>query len=111
MDSIFSALESLVLTEPLAKSTLHSKLELQGKNVAFTGTLPSVARADAKQILEKHFKCKVQSAVTGTTDILIVGDYQQTTSKLQSAKKKNKDIRIVYDEEFMSIIQPYLDTD
>ena len=59
-------------------------LDLNGKQVVFTGTL-EIKRAEAKKLAEKA-GATVKSGVSGTTDILVAGE--KAGSKVAAAKAK-----------------------
>ncbi|TYP92690.1 DNA ligase (NAD+) [Fodinibius salinus] len=58
--------------------------KLEGKTFVLTGSLPSLTRKEATEIIEKHGG-KVTSSVSGNTDYLLAGD--SPGSKLDKAKE------------------------
>ncbi len=71
----------LNFTEPRAAS---SDGPLKGLSVVLTGTLPTLSRAKATELIEQAGG-KVGSAVTGKTSFLVAGE--EAGSKLEKAKK------------------------
>ena len=65
-----------------ASSNISKKLE--GKTFVVTGTLPSLSRDEAKELIHK-FAGKVSSSLSKNTDYLVVGE--NAGSKLAKAKK------------------------
>lgn len=80
------------------KETLDSIFS--GKTVVLTGTLPTLSRKQAQELLEKH-GAKVSSSVSKQTDFVLYGD--EAGSKLEKAKKLN--INLLTEEEFFSMIE------
>lgn len=78
----------------LRKHGLNFKVEqdrqaskkLEGKNFVLTGSLPSLTRKEATQLIEKHGG-KTTSSVSGNTDFLLAGD--SPGSKYDKAKELN----------------------
>ncbi len=69
--------------EPLLESQ-HRDSTLAGKTVVITGTLPSMTRDEAKQLLQAA-GAKVTGSVSAKTDYLLAGD--KAGSKLAKAEK------------------------
>lgn len=93
------------------KRLLESGIELQaparmaespiaGKTFVLTGSLASMTRSEAKEIIEK-LGGKVSSSVSSGTDYLVVGE--SPGSKL--AKAREKGVSILTEEEFLKLIQ------
>jgi len=93
------------------KRLLESGIELQaparmaespiaGKTFVLTGSLASMTRSEAKEIIEK-LGGKVSSSVSSGTDYLVVGE--SPGSKL--AKAREKGASILTEEEFLKLIQ------
>lgn len=72
-----------------------------GKNIVFTGSLKSMSRGIAKEIISKKFGGNVQSTLTKTTNFLILGE--DAGSKLQKAFEI-PGIKILKEEDFLSLI-------
>ncbi|BAY82424.1 DNA ligase, NAD-dependent [Calothrix parasitica NIES-267] len=71
-----------VETRPAASSNINKKLE--GKTFVVTGTLPSLSRDEAKELIQK-FAGKVSNSISKNTDYLVVGE--NAGSKLTKAEK------------------------
>ncbi len=79
--------------EELASNTL------EGKTIVLTGTLPTLSRKDASELIEKHGG-KTSSSVSKKTDYVLAGE--SAGSKL--TKAQNLGIQILDEEGFLSII-------
>ncbi|MCX4084348.1 NAD-dependent DNA ligase LigA [Rickettsia hoogstraalii] len=73
---------------------------LTGKIVVFTGSLPTISRAEAKVTAEK-LGAKVAASVSSNTDLVIAG--LDAGSKLKKAKELN--IKIIDEEEWLALIK------
>jgi DNA ligase (NAD+) len=73
---------------------------LDGQTFLFTGTLPTLKRNDAEQMVEEHGG-KLVGSVSSKLNYLVVGE--EAGSKLEKAKKINS-IRILSEEQFLSLI-------
>ncbi len=71
-----------VETQPAAASQVNQKLA--GKTFVVTGTLPSLSRDEAKELIQK-FAGKVSNSISKSTDYLVVGE--NAGSKLEKADK------------------------
>ena len=71
-----------VEAQPAASSNISKKLE--GKTFVVTGTLPSLSRDEAKELIQK-FAGKVSNSISKNTDYLVVGE--NAGSKLTKAEK------------------------
>ena len=69
---------------PEGKSTAASQLPLQGKVFVLTGALPTLAREQAKEMIERAGG-KVTNSVSRKTDYLIAG--HEAGSKLAKARE------------------------
>ena len=76
-----------------------SESPIAGKTFVLTGTLSSMTRSRAKELIER-LGGKVSSAVSGATDYLVVG--QSPGSKL--AKAREKGVAILSEEDFLKLI-------
>jgi DNA ligase (NAD+) len=74
--------------------------ELKGKTFLFTGTLSSLTRSEAKNLVEKKGG-KVLSSISSNLDYLVVGE--NPGSKLAKAREKN--ITIINEKEFLDLIR------
>ncbi len=68
----------------VAEPPQTQSLSLSGKTIVITGTLPSLTRTEAKELIQKAGG-KVTSAVSSKTDYLLVGD--DPGSKLKKAQE------------------------
>jgi len=82
-----------------AKSNEQKSSSLEGKKFVLTGSLPSLTRNEASEIIEKHGG-KTVSSVSGNTDYLLAGE--SAGSKLDKAKKL--DIPIISEEDLMNMV-------
>lgn len=73
---------------------------LTGKIVVFTGSLPTISRAEAKVTAEK-LGAKVAASVSSNTDLVVAG--VDAGSKLKKAKELN--IKIIDEEEWLALIK------
>ena len=71
-----------------------------GKTFVLTGTLPTLKRNDAKELIEK-FGGKASGSVSKKTDYVLAGE--EAGSKL--AKAEQLGIKIITEEEFMEMIK------
>ncbi len=71
-----------------------------GKTFVLTGTLPTLKRNDAKELIEK-FGGKVSGSVSKKTDFVLAGE--EAGSKLTKAQELG--IKIISEEEFMEMIK------
>ena len=71
-----------------------------GKKVVLTGTLSSMPRSNAEELIEQQGG-QTSSSVTGATDYVVVGE--NAGSKLDKAKKLG--IRIITESEFLDLIK------
>ena len=74
---------------------------LEGLTFLFTGTLPTLKRSDAEQMVEDHGG-KILSGVSSKLDYLVAGE--EAGSKLEKAKKIAS-VKIISEEEFLRILQ------
>ncbi|MDX1616658.1 MAG: BRCT domain-containing protein, partial [Candidatus Promineifilaceae bacterium] len=55
------------------ESTVEAQQTLAGKTFVITGTLPSLSRAEARELIERHGG-RVTGSVSGRTDYLVAGE-------------------------------------
>lgn len=72
---------------------------LKGKKIVLTGTLPTLSRKEAAELIEKHGG-KTSSSVSKNTDYVLAGD--SAGSKLDKAHKLG--ISVITEKEFIDII-------
>jgi DNA ligase (NAD+) len=94
-------LESLGLNLKSHKSTGAKGGNLDGHTFLFTGTLSRIKRSDAEEMVEKGGG-KILGGVSSKLNYLVVGE--DAGSKLEKAKKIPS-IRILTEDEFMSLIK------
>lgn len=75
---------------------------LSGKKFVLTGSLPSLTRNEASELIEKHGGT-TSSSVSKNTDFVLAGE--SAGSKLNKARKL--DIKIIDEEEFLQMINEY----
>ena len=73
--------------------------ELSGKSIVFTGTLSTLGRDEAKEIVEK-LGGKASSSVSSKTYLVVVGE--NAGSKLEKARKLG--VKVITEQEFLNII-------
>lgn len=73
---------------------------LTGKIVVFTGSLPTLSRAEAKATAEK-LRAKVAASVSSNTDLVIAGE--DVGSKLKKAKELG--IKIIDEAEWLTLVK------
>jgi len=74
---------------------------LEGLSFLFTGTMPTLKRSDAEEMVEQNGG-KIASGVTSKLNYLVVGD--DAGSKLEKAKKINT-IKIISEAEFLKMLK------
>jgi DNA ligase (NAD+) len=93
-------LEKLGLQLKNEKKQFASSGNLSGLSFLFTGTLPTLKRADAEAMVEENGG-QILSGVSARLNYLVVGD--DAGSKLEKAKKINT-VKIISEAEFLKII-------
>jgi len=73
---------------------------LQGLTFLFTGTMPTLKRSDAEEMVEQNGG-KLLGAVSSKLNYLVVGD--DAGSKLEKAKKINS-VKIISETEFLKML-------
>jgi DNA ligase (NAD+) len=74
---------------------------LAGKTFLFTGTLPTLKRSEAEELVEKNGG-KLLGSVSSKLNFLVAGD--EAGSKLEKAKKIGS-VRIISENEFLTLIR------
>jgi DNA ligase (NAD+) len=85
---------------PRAESLLGSQNFVTGKGVVFTGKMQSGTRSEM-QTLARRLGAKVQTHVSGATDLLVCGE-NVGPKKLENARRKG--VQILTESEFFSLI-------
>jgi DNA ligase (NAD+) len=105
----FSNKDNISMLEQLERSGLQLKNDkktfvtggnLSGLSFLFTGTLPTLKRSDAEEMVEKNGG-HILGGVSAKLNYLVVGE--DAGSKLEKAKKINS-VKIISEEEFLKII-------
>jgi DNA ligase (NAD+) len=91
----------LQLAQALPSSSTKTELTLTGKTFVITGTLPTLKRDQAQELIEKAGG-KVTSSVSAKTDFLLLGE--DAGSKLEKAIKLG--IPQLTEAEFLNILNP-----
>jgi DNA ligase (NAD+) len=108
--AFFHDSENINLLRQLEKLGLHLKNEkkpgaregsLQGKTFLFTGTLVTLKRSEAEEMVESNGG-KLLSGVSSKLDYLIVGE--DAGSKLEKARKIPS-VKIITEQDFLEIIK------
>jgi DNA ligase (NAD+) len=99
--SMLKKLEEYGLTLKNVKKQHTEDRNLEGLTFLFTGTLPTLKRSDAEQMVEDHGG-KILSGVSSKLDYLVAGE--EAGSKLEKAKKIAT-VKIISEEEFLRILQ------
>lgn len=95
---LLSKLQEAGLKFEIEESELVSTL-LEGKKIVITGTLPTLSRNEAKELIEKHGG-KTASSVSKNTNFVLAGE--SAGSKL--TKAQDLGIKILNEEQFLSMI-------
>jgi len=93
-------LEKLGLRLNNEKKELATGGNLEGLTFLFTGTLPTLKRGSAEEMVEQNGGAIV-SGVSSKLNYLVVGE--DAGSKLEKAKKINT-VKIISESEFLSMI-------
>ena len=109
-DSVYSAFHEehmLSLIQRLKDCGVNTDYEkvqqddrFEGKTFVLTGTLPTLKRNEAKELIEK-FGGKASGSVSKKTDYVLAGE--EAGSKLTKAEQLG--IKIITEEEFMEMIK------
>ena len=98
---ILLKLEKLGLQLKNPKKEFASGGNLEGLSFLFTGTLPTLKRSDAEEMVEKNGG-KIVGSVSSKLNYLVVGE--DAGSKLDKAKKLNS-VRIITEAEFLKMVK------
>ena len=98
---ILSKLEKLGLQLKNPKKEFASGGNLTGLSFLFTGTLPTLKRSEAEEMVEKNGG-KIVGSVSSKLNYLVVGE--DAGSKLDKAKKLNS-VSIISEEEFLKMVK------
>ena len=98
---LLQQLEELGVQLKNEQKELHKGGNLEGFTFLFTGTLPTLKRSEAEQMVEENGGT-VLSSVSAKLNYLVVGD--DAGSKLEKAKKLNT-VRIISEEEFLDMVK------
>ena len=93
-------LEKLGLKLKNEKKDVTKGGNLGGQSFLFTGTLPTLKRSDAEEMVEKNGG-SILGGVSSKLNYLVVGE--DAGSKLEKAKKINS-VKIISEEEFLKLI-------
>ncbi|MEP6615014.1 MAG: NAD-dependent DNA ligase LigA [Ginsengibacter sp.] len=99
--SMLEKLANLGLTLKNEKIATGKQGNLKGQTFLFTGTLPTLKRSDAEEMVEKNGG-QLLGGVSAKLNYLVVGE--DAGSKLEKAKKM-KTIKILNEDEFLKMIQ------
>ena len=83
------------MTENAARATA----ELAGKTFVLTGTLPTMGRREAKEILESH-GAKVSGSVSKKTDYVLAGENPGSKAE----KAVSLDVPVIDEETFKKMV-------
>ncbi|MFY0683717.1 MAG: NAD-dependent DNA ligase LigA [Balneola sp.] len=97
-EKIIARLQEAGLQFEIEESILASNI-LEGKKIVLTGSLPTLTRNEAKELIEKHGG-KTASSVSKNTDYVLAGE--SAGSKLTKAQELG--IEILDEEQFLSMI-------
>ena len=98
---LLQQLEALGVVLKNEHKEIHSSGNLNGLTFLFTGTLPTLKRSDAEQMVETNGG-SILSGVSAKLNYLVVG--ADAGSKLEKAKKLNT-VKIITEEEFLNMLK------
>ncbi len=98
---LLQQLEALGIQLKNEQKEIHSGGNLTGLTFLFTGTLPTLKRSAAEQMVEENGG-SILSGVSAKLNYLVVGD--DAGSKLEKAKKLNT-VKIITEEEFLNMLK------
>ena len=85
---------------PLASEQAVVEGPIAGKKIVFTGTMAQRSRDDMKDLARAH-GAKVQSSVSGNTDLLVVGE-KPGASKVRKAEQHG--VEVMQEDAFLQLI-------
>lgn len=94
-------LEQLGVSMKNQKKQQENTVNLNNKTFLFTGTLPTLKRSNAEEMVEANGG-KLLGSVSSKLDYLVAGD--EAGSKLEKAKKISS-VRVISEAEFLKILQ------
>ena len=100
-NKLLQQLEALGVNLINTQKELTSGGSLAGKSFLFTGTLTSLKRSEAEELVRQHGG-QLLSGVSAKLHFLVAGE--EAGSKLEKAKKINS-IRILTEQEFLQLVQ------
>ena len=98
MIALINRLKELGINTEFEKVQQDDRFE--GKTFVLTGTLPTLKRSEAKELIEK-FGGKASGSVSKKTDYVLAGE--EAGSKLTKAEQLG--IKIISEEEFLKMIE------
>jgi DNA ligase (NAD+) len=99
--TMLKELEKLGLSLKNQKKQVSADGNLTGQTFLFTGTLPTLKRSEAEEMVEQQGG-QVLGGVSSKLNYLVVGD--DAGSKLEKAKKINT-IKVISEDEFLKLIR------
>ena len=83
----------------MTENTARATAELAGKTFVLTGTLPTMGRREAKEILESH-GAKVSGSVSKKTDYVLAGENPGSKAE----KAMSLDVPVIDEETFKKMV-------
>ena len=83
----------------MTENTARATAELAGKTFVLTGTLPTMGRREAKEILESH-GAKVSGSVSKKTDYVLAGENPGSKAE----KAMSLDVPVIDEEAFKKMV-------
>lgn len=82
--------------------TFPNSLKKQGPTFCFTGTLESMGRKEAENMVKKKLNGSITNSVTKKTDYLVQASSDSNSKKTKEAEK-NQHTKIISEKEFLSL--------
>jgi len=95
------ALEFTLIKSPLVSDTQSIDSPISGKGIVFTGKMQQGSR-EAMQSKARQLGARIQTAVSGTTDVLVCGE---KVGAAKISKAEGLGIEILTEEEYLEIIK------